>query len=134
MAAGFIFGISYAFDKNIVLEIHPLIYILWTFLLIAVWDFVFGCKKVLGSLKDKKISAYKLILISGIAYFLFNLFTFTAYTYGGEIGRIDAINNSQIFLIILFEYFILKNTNQTAKKLLSAALAVLGILILGFAR
>jgi drug/metabolite transporter (DMT)-like permease len=134
LVAGCIFGICYTFDKSIILDIHPLVYIFWTFSMIAVWGFLLGTKRVVRSLKDKKLNAYKPIFISGVGYFLYNFFTFTAYRLGGEVGRIDAINNSQIFLIILFEFFILKHTQGTMRKILSAGLAVAGVLMLGFAR
>ncbi|EFK96195.1 hypothetical protein LDC_1793 [sediment metagenome] len=64
--------------------------------------------------------------------FLYNFFTFTAYTLGGEVGRVDAINNSQVFLIIMAEYFILKHKDYIFKKLLAAAIAFTGVLVLGF--
>lgn len=131
LAAGFIFGIAYVFDKSIVLDIHPLVYIFWAFLMIAIWGFILGSRDVIISVKNKSLNEYKPIMISGLAFFLFNFFTFTAYRYGGEVGRVDAINNSQIFLIILFEYFVLKNTKGTVRKLFSAGLAVIGIYILG---
>ncbi len=134
LLAGAIFGINYVFDKAIVLDVHPLIYIFWTFLLISIWGFILGRKSVMKSMKGKRLIHYKPIAVSGIGYLLFNFLTFTAYTYGGEVGRIDAINNSQIFLIILFEFFILKNTKGTARKIFAAILAIAGILILGIVK
>lgn len=133
LLAGVMFGITYTLDKKILLDIHPLIYIFWAFLLISLWGFVMYSRSVISSMKGKKLSLYKPILFSGAGYFLYNLFAFNAYRAGGEVGRVDAINNSQIFLIILFEYFVLKNTKGTFRKAFSAALAVLGVFILGFA-
>jgi drug/metabolite transporter (DMT)-like permease len=72
-------------------------------------------------------------VIFGTCYALYNFFTFTAYTQGGEIGRVDAVNNSQIFLIILFEFLILRHQQQLGRKLAMAVLAYTGILILGLA-
>lgn len=135
LLAGLIFGINYTIDKSIILsDIHPLIYMFWLFLAISIWNLLFNWKENKTFSKDKSFINYKPIIISGLGYFLFNLFTFSAYKFGGEVGRIDAINNSQIFLIILFEFFILKNTKGTARKLFSAGLAILGIFILGFVR
>ena len=130
LVAGGIFGVAYTLDKSIVLDVHPLVYIFWTFLMIGIIGFVMGSRDVIESVKNKKLSDYKLIIMSGFAYFLFNLFTFSAYRYGGEVGKIDAINNSQIFLIILFEYFILKHTEDIFRKVISFALVVVGIYIL----
>ena len=130
LVAGGIFGVAYTLDKSIVLDVHPLVYIFWTFLMIGIIGFVMGIRDVIESVKNKKLSDYKLIIMSGFAYFLFNLFTFSAYRYGGEVGKIDAINNSQIFLIILFEYFILKHTKDIFRKVISFALVVIGVYIL----
>ena len=132
--AGSIYGISYTLDKSIVQSVHPLIYIFWICLMIAVWAFIIDNKSVRNSLKGKALISYKPIAISGASYFLFNVFTFSAYRLGGEVGRIDAINNSEIFLIILFEFFILRHTQGTVRKLFSAGLAILGVFILGLVK
>lgn len=134
LAAGSIFGVSYVIDKSIILNIDPIIYMFWIFLFISIWSFLFDIKGACNLLKIKSMDSYWSIVISGIGYFLFNLFTFSAYKIGGEVGRIDAINNSQIFLIILFEFFILKHTKGTARKIFSAGLAILGIFILGLVK
>ncbi len=134
LVAGLIFGVCYTLDKSIVTHVHPLVYIFWAFFMVAVWGFLVGSKSVVKALRNKKLKAYAPIVVSGTGYFLYNFMTFTAYRFGGEVGRVDAINNSHIFLIILFEFFILKNTKGTAKKLFSAALAIAGIFILGIAK
>ncbi len=89
-------------------------------------------EEVVNSIKGKKLNVFKPIIISGIGYFLFNLFTFNAYVFGGEVGRVDAINNSQVFLIILFEYFILKHLESVKRKVVTAIIAFSGVFILGF--
>jgi drug/metabolite transporter (DMT)-like permease len=42
LLAGFIYGMSYTLDKNILSQIHPLIYIFWLFLLMGCWGFFLG--------------------------------------------------------------------------------------------
>lgn len=132
LLAGLMFGVAYTLDKSIVGHINPVVYIFWAFFLVALLGFLFNPREVIASVKNKHISAFKLIIFSGIGYFLYNLLTFNAYVYGGEVGKVDAINNSQIFLIILFEYFILKHKTSLARKLLTALTAITGILLLGF--
>lgn len=130
--AGLIFGVAYTIDKSILQHgIHPLIYIFWSFPLVAAWGFLFGFREVIGSVKKKNLIAYAPIAISGIGYLLYNFFTFSAYSVGGEVGRVDAINTAYIFIIIIFEYFFLKHKSGMTRKLLAATLAVLGIFILG---
>jgi drug/metabolite transporter (DMT)-like permease len=130
LIAGTLFGVSYTLDKGILVYLHPLIYLFWVFLLVAIFGTVLGFKDVKSSLRNKKFSAYKPLLISGLGYFFYNLFTFSAYKIGGEVGRIDAINNSQVFLIILFEFIVLKHTKGSFQKIFSAILVVIGIWIL----
>ncbi len=86
---------------------------------------------VINDIKTASLRSFKPIVISGIGYFLYNLATFFAYTYGGEVGRVDAINNSQVFLIILVEFFIFKQKDGLMRKLITAAVALTGVFILG---
>ena len=55
---------------------------------------------------------------------------FLSYRLGGEVGKIDAINNTQIFLIIVFEYIVLKQKGELVKKLVATTLAFMGVLLL----
>ncbi len=134
LAAGTLFGIVYTLEKDIMSHVHPLAYLFWAFLMIVVWGVIFGGKEVIRSVKGKGLRSYVPIVASGFGYLLFNMLTYFAYTFGGEVGRVDAINNSQVFLIILFEFFVLKHTEGTARKLTSAAMAILGVIILGLTK
>lgn len=132
LLAGPIFGICYFLDKLVITQdIHPLIYIFWTFPLTAFFSFLFNFKEVAKAFKKTSFNAYKFIALSALGYFFYNFFTFIAYTLGGEVGKIDTINNSQVFIVILFEFFILKNTKGLVRKILSAIIAVIGVLLLG---
>jgi drug/metabolite transporter (DMT)-like permease len=133
LGAGVIFGTCYALDKSIVSDIHPLVYISTMFPLIALFGFLHQPRDFVRAVKDGSSQIYRVVLISAVCNALYNFFTFTAYTQGGEIGRVDAVNNSQIFLIILFEFLILRHQQQLGRKLAMAVLAYTGILILGLA-
>ena len=132
IAAGLLFGIVYTLDKGIVFHVNPLIYIMWTFVLISFWAFLLKPKEIISAVNIKKITNFKFILISAFFYFIFNIATFNPYVFGGEVGKIDAINNSQVFLIILFEFFILKHRQSIGRKLITAVIAYSGIVLLGF--
>ena len=132
LVAGALFGIAYTLDKKIVQSVDPIIYIFWVFTLVAFFGFLFNPKAVIDMVKNARFEYYRPILISGIGYFLYNFFTFSAYKVGGEVGRVDAINNSQVFLIILVEYFIIRHKDNISRKLISAGIAFTGVMILGF--
>lgn len=131
LLAGLMFGLTYSLDKFIVNRIEPFVYIFWGFIFVSLFGFVLNPKKLISAFKESKLYDYLPIVVSGVGYFIYNICTFYAYRLGGEVGRIDAINNSQIFLIILFEYFILKQSQGTFKKILMAVLAFTGVYILG---
>lgn len=130
--AGLMFGVTYSLDKMIVTYVHPLIYIFWTFMLVAFFGFIFGPRIIYKAVRSSKLADFKPIVISGIGYFIYNMCTFFAYRFGGEVGRVDAINNSQIFLIILTEYFLFKHRDGLLRKFVTAGVAFGGVLILGY--
>lgn len=133
LLAGIFFGSTFVFDKLIVTnDIHPLIYLFWSFTIIALIIYLFNIKDINKGINKTKIKHLKPIFISGIGYLIYNLCTFTAYSVGGEVGKVDAINNSQIFLIIVFEYFILKQKDELFRKVITAIIAFIGVLILGY--
>lgn len=131
LLAGALFGLTYSFDKLIVNKIEPLVYIFWGFIFVSVFGFLQAPKKVILNIKESKITDYLPIFVSGLGYFIYNLCTFYAYSSGGEVGRIDAINNTQVFLIILVEYFVFNSKNGVMRKMLFASLAFLGVFVLG---
>ncbi len=131
LIAGVSFGVSYTLDKSIVTQINPLLYILVGFFFSSLASFLSGPFKVIDSIKSKPLKSFYPIVISSLGYFLFNLFTYLSYLYGGEVGRVDAINNTSVFLIILFEFFVLKETSSLGKKIITALIAFIGVALLG---
>lgn len=132
LLSGALFGICFTLDKSILQSVSTPVYMFWTFLGASLFGFLFHPKSVLTSLKGKGFEAYRLIIVSGLCYFAYNALTFTAYTIGGEVGKVDAINNTTVFWIILFEYFILMHKVSIKKKLAAAILAYIGVALLGF--
>lgn len=132
LLAAICFGVAFSLDKYIIIQnINPLVYISIGFFFTSLFALLQNPTEVFKSLSKSKPRHYKSIIVSAIGYFAYNLFTFNAYAANGEVGKIDAINNSQIFLIILFEFFILKDTKGIFRKLVSAAIAFTGVIILG---
>lgn len=132
LLAGMFFGVAYTLDKKIVLGVEPIIYIFWSFALTSFFGFIADPKTVTKAIAKARISSFKPIFYSGVGYFLYNFFTFNAYRIGGEVGRIDAINNSQVFIVLLVEYFVFKNTKGMSRKIFAAFVAFFGVFLLGF--
>lgn len=131
IGAGILFGTVFTIDKFIVVETDFMIYLFWVVISVSLTSLFFAFKQIKENLKTKSIDKFKPVILSGLGYLLFNLFTYKAYSLGGEVGRVDAINNSQVFLLVTAEYFILKNTESPIKKFVSAAIAFTGVFILG---
>jgi hypothetical protein len=53
-----------------------------------------------------------------------------AFRYGAEAGKVDAINNSAIFIIILLEIIVFKNREHLWLKVCLSVLTFLGMLLL----
>ena len=70
---------------------------------------------------------FKPILASAFFGTLFNFFTFMSYKNSGNVGVVDAMNNSSIFIVILFEIFLLNDRTNLLKKLISAGVVTIGI-------
>ncbi len=134
LASGIMFGVAYSLDKAIVLSVSPVVYIFWAFLLVSLFGFLFSPRHIINSVRGRNLKVFIPVIVSGVGYFLYNFFTFNSYRVGGEVGRVDAINNSQVFLIILFEFFILKHTSSVFRKILTAIIAYSGIVILGIVK
>lgn len=131
LATGAMYGLSYTLDKYISLNMNTLVFMFLLWSMSTIFMAIENPKKIYNSVISASSKEYIPILLSGLGYFFFNFFTLTAYKLGGEVGIIDAINNSQTFIIILVEYFIFKQTQGVAKKLLTAIIAIIGIFILG---
>lgn len=132
LLAGLFYGATYSLDKLIVADIQPIIYMFWSFFIASMLLYITSFKETTKELKKFTKNNFKPIIVSACGYFIYNFCTFTAYTVGGEVGRVDAINNSQIFLIIMFEYLILKQKDDLWRKILTAAIAFTGVYILGY--
>lgn len=132
LLAAVLFGLSYTLEKTASIQVPTLIYMFWAWSLSSMVLFVSNPKTVVSNVKQSQIRDYYPVAISSLGYFLFNFFTLTAYKLGGEVGVVDAINNTQIFIIILVEYFIFKHSEGLWKKIVSAILAFAGVALLSY--
>ena len=130
LLAGVMFGITYTIDKHVIAAIHPLIYMVWTSSAIALFGLLQAPLRSLRAIRGLRPRDLAPLCVSASAYFLYILCTFSAYATGGEVGRIDAINNSQVFLIIAVEYLLFRQRQGVGRKLGAALLAAAGVLLL----
>lgn len=133
LLSGVIFGICFFIDKSIVQSINPIIYISWSFFLVPLFAFLFRPREVITSVRQNDIRAFRPIFFSAIGYLLYNIMTFSAYRAGGDVGSVDAINNTAVFLVILFEFGIMRHRHSLVRKLATALVAYIGVMLIGLA-
>ena len=70
------------------------------------------------------------LLVVSFLYFAYALAYMAAYKNGAEAGKVDAINNIGVFVVIALEAFILKDKTNLLKKIVSAIICVIGVSLL----
>lgn len=132
LVAAVIYGFLTSIDKSFAISINVHYYQVLTCFGFVLFSLVMSGKLIFAESKKLTKGVIRTILISAVSFTIFNKLTYLAYSQGGEVGRVDAINNTSLFLIILLEVFFLKDRSNLKKKLLTAVLAVTGVMILGF--
>lgn len=133
LLGGIFYGFAYALDKHFVLNSSPDFYQIVLCFAVGMASLVFSPTRIIQELKNFHRGLLISILSSTFFFFLYQKFYFLAYTRGGEVGRIDVLNNTTIFIVILLEYFLLKDRSNMRQKFLSAVVAVIGATLLSIA-
>lgn len=134
MSGGALWGVAFSIDKSFATTINPLFYLPLFCLVTGLTGLIYRPKIILSEIKIISKKSYKSIFWTAFFGTAFNMFTFLSYSHGGEVGRVDAINNTMVFLVIILEYFILKEKKNIFRKLIAAAIAIVGVTILAFVK
>lgn len=130
LAGGFFFGIAFTIDKSIVTTaLHPTMYVSLICFGVALVSFLASGKRIIQESKTLQVIDFRPMFFSALFGTLFNVFTQFSYINGGDVGKVDAINNSTVFGVILIELVVFKERESLRKKLLAASLAVIGIIL-----
>jgi len=132
LVGGALWGLVYTLDSRVLDFVHPFVFIFWQYLFILLVAFTFHFKMLYSKIIDTKIVKYKHIFFSAIGYLLFNILFFYSFYFGGEAGKVDGVSSFNIFIIIIFEYFFLKQKTDLVLKIISFILATVGVVLLGF--
>jgi drug/metabolite transporter (DMT)-like permease len=127
LAGGVCFGIAYSIDKSFVSNLSPFAYLPLMCFTVAAISLIVRPQLILNETKLLNISVLKSMVLAAAFGSLFNLFTFLAYQNGGNVGVMDAMNNSTVFMIILGEIVFLRDVSNLKKKVFCASLALIGV-------
>lgn len=134
LSGAVLYGVGYTIDKSFSISMAPHLYqILFSFFIMLSGLLYRGriiIKDISKIGRDTLLSA----TIAAFSFFLWNKLNFVSYSIGGEVGRIDSINNSVIFIIIILEFFILKDKSNITKKIIAALIAFIGVTLLAIAK
>jgi uncharacterized membrane protein len=134
LLGGIFYGFAYTLDKHFVISTSPDFYQMVLCFAVGISSLIFSPKTIITETKLFHRGLIFSILSSIFFFFLYQKFYFLAYTAGGEVGRIDVLNNTTIFIVIFLEFILLKEKNNLNKKIIPAILAVIGVAILALAK
>jgi drug/metabolite transporter (DMT)-like permease len=129
---GLCFGAAYTIDKSFALQMPPAMYLMLMCFSVAFVSFVIKSGLIIKEFAKMNSENYFPMVASAIFGILFNYFTFKSYASGGNVGVVDAINNTTVFIVIILEILILKDKYNLTKKIISSVLAVTGVMLLSF--
>jgi len=132
LMGGVFFGTAFTIDKSFIIQIPPAVYLFLMCFSVAAVSLIAKTKLILVEIKKMNHENYLRIFSSGFFGTLFNFFTFKSYSLGGNVGVVDALNNTAVFFVILLEIFLLKDKKSLSKKILASVVAVGGVLLLSF--
>ena len=134
LLGGLFYGVAYATDKYFVISTSPDFYQIALCFGVGMASFVFRPKQIISELKLFQKKLIPSIVSAVIFFFMYQKFLFWAISIGGEVGRIDVLNNTTIFVVILLEVFLLKERKDLKRKIFAAIVATIGATILVLAR
>lgn len=130
LAGGGLFGIAFSIDKSFALELPAFTYLAYMSLSVGLLSFFLKGKHVFEESKCMDYRDFYPILSSAFFAMLFNVFSFMSYAGGGNVGAVDAINNTSVFLVILAEIFLFRDRSNLLKKFIAAGTAGVGLILL----
>lgn len=133
LLGGVFYGFAYTLDKHFVVSSNPNFYQIVLCFAVGSASLIVSPRRIVSELASFNRQLLPSILSSIIFFFLYQKFYFLAYVRGGEVGRIDVLNNTTIFIVIFLEYFLLKEKENLPKKITAAIVAAIGATILAFA-
>lgn len=134
LLGGLFYGVAYTSDKYFVLTSSPDFYQIMLCFSVGMASFIFRPKQIISELRLFQKKLIPSIVSSVVFFFLYQKFLLQALSIGGEVGKIDVLNNTTIFVVILLEVFLLKERKNLKKKIFAAVVATVGATILVLAR
>jgi len=134
LTGGIFFGLAYTADKYFVITTSPDFYQIALCFSVGMASLVFRPKQIIAELKLFQTKLIPSIFSAVFFFFLYQKFLFKAISIGGEVGRIDVLNNTTIFIVIILEVFLLQERQNLLKKIIAAVIATIGATLLAIAK
>jgi drug/metabolite transporter (DMT)-like permease len=134
LLGGLFYGVAYTADKYFIISSSPDFYQIVLCFSVGMASFVFRPRQIIRELGKFEKYLIPSIASATIFFFLYQKFLFWAISIGGEVGRIDVLNNTTIFIIIFLEVIFLKERSNLKKKIIAALIAFVGATLLALAK
>lgn len=131
LGSAVIYGIVANVEKIVWLDFDPFIFRLYYSLFsIALFGIIYP-KDLKQDFKYTKEGYFRWInLLASLSFSVWNICSLLAFKYGAEAGKLDAINNASIFIIILLEVIFLHNRDNLKLKIVLSVLTFIGMFLL----
>lgn len=134
LIGGIFYGIAYTTDKYFVITTSPDFYQIALCFSVGMASLIFRPKQIVTEMKLFQAKLIPSILSAIFFFFLYQKFLFKAISIGAEVGRIDVLNNTTVFVVIFLEVFLLKERHNLPKKIIAAIIATIGATLLAIAK
>jgi bacterial/archaeal transporter family protein len=129
--AALMFGIAFTNDAFIINRFTSVSsYMLLCFVLSSIAILLFRPKLIYGTPHFIKKNIVGKLLICGFFYSAMLLTIFEAYKRGGQVSIISPIQQSALILTVISSYFLLKEKDRLANKIIGTILTFMGVLLL----
>jgi drug/metabolite transporter (DMT)-like permease len=130
LASALGFGIAFSNESYIVSQIGVIQNLVIGFFLPGLFVSLLYPKSFKEIPKMISMASIRNMLASSILYLLGAITIFTAYTKGGDVGKIYGISNSTTIVTVILAAILLKERNNPARKIIATIAAFLGVLML----
>lgn len=131
LGAAVLYGIAANIEKVVGLHIDPFVFRLWYSLFSVGGLLMLYPRDIAHDVKYTKHISFRVINgISALLFMVVNVAYYYSFAAGAEAGKVDAINNVAIFLIIALEFFVFGDRDRWLFKLIAAGLSCLWIWLL----
>ncbi len=134
LLGGVFYGLAYIIDKEfIVAQSMPISHLLFLSVMFALpMKILLNGRTFIESTKKINFQSHTSAFMIGLSNVGAYSLMYKAFQVGGEVGKIDSLNNLVIFVVIIGEYIFFRDTHSLKRKVIAGSIALCGAYLLRF--